>query len=121
MDFLSIQRLGGCPKIDPNQAIQEAVDLASKSDVVIYIGGLTPEWESEGFDRPSLLLPGRQDELITKLSRANPNTVVCIQAVSQGILYILYADVLHLLLGIGCIDALGRRRKRDYPSLVFRQ
>ncbi|KAG5220747.1 glycoside hydrolase family protein [Salix suchowensis] len=73
-------RLGGCPKIDPDQAIQEAVDLAAKSDVVIYIGGLTPEWESEGFDRPSLQLPGRQDELITKLSRANPNTVVCIQA-----------------------------------------
>ena len=75
------QRLGGIEKIDPDQAIQKAVALATRSDVVIYIGGLTPEWESEGFDRPTLYMPGRQDELISKLGKANPNTVVCIQAV----------------------------------------
>lgn len=57
------------------------MSLARTADAVIYVGGLTPEWESEGFDRPSLQLPGRQDELITKLAQANPNTVVCIQAV----------------------------------------
>ncbi|KAL0947223.1 hypothetical protein HGRIS_013340 [Hohenbuehelia grisea] len=73
-------RLGGCPKIDPNEAIENAVALARTVDTVIYVGGLTPEWESEGFDRPSLQLPGRQDEVIAKLAAANPNTVVCLQA-----------------------------------------
>ncbi|KIJ69540.1 glycoside hydrolase family 3 protein [Hydnomerulius pinastri MD-312] len=73
-------RFGGAKKIDPDQAIKDAVALAAKSDVVIYVGGLTPEWESEGFDRPTLHMPGRQDELISKLGKANPNTVVCIQA-----------------------------------------
>lgn len=76
------QRLGGCPKIDPEEAIVEATSLAKDVDVVVIVGGLTPEWESEGFDRPSLTLPGLQDKLIASVAKANPNTVVCIQAVS---------------------------------------
>jgi beta-glucosidase len=56
--------------------------LAEKADAVIFVGGLSPEWESEGFDRPTLKLPGRQDEVIARLAEANPKTIVCIQAVS---------------------------------------
>ncbi|KAG6910876.1 hypothetical protein DXG01_006559 [Tephrocybe rancida] len=73
-------RLGGCEKIDPEEAIQAAVSLAARSDAVLYVGGLSPEWESEGFDRPTLQMPGLQDELIQRLAEANPNTVVVIQA-----------------------------------------
>ncbi|KAI0050040.1 glycoside hydrolase family 3 protein [Auriscalpium vulgare] len=72
-------RLGGAAKIDPKKAIEEAVKLASESDAVVIVGGLTPEWESEGFDRPSLSLPGLQDELISKVSKANMKTVVVLQ------------------------------------------
>lgn len=72
-------RLGGCEKIDPDKAVEDAVALAKESDVVIFVGGLTPEWESEGFDRPTLSLPGRQDEVIARLAEANPQTVVCLQ------------------------------------------
>ena len=75
------QRLGGCEKIDPDSAIQAAVQLAAESDVVIVVAGLSPEWESEGFDRPTLDMPGRQNELIARVAKANPNTVVCVQAV----------------------------------------
>lgn len=75
-------RLGGCEVIDADAAIEDAVKLATDSDAVVFIGGLGPEWESEGFDRPSLDLPGRQAEVISKLAFANPNTIVCIQAVS---------------------------------------
>ncbi|KAG6850469.1 hypothetical protein H0H93_012890 [Arthromyces matolae] len=73
-------RLGGCEKIDPEEAIQAAVSLAARSDAVLYVGGLSPEWESEGFDRPTLHMPGLQDELIQRLAEANPNTVIVIQA-----------------------------------------
>ncbi|KAF8892689.1 glycoside hydrolase family 3 protein [Infundibulicybe gibba] len=73
-------RLGGCEKIDPEEAIRRAVDLAAQSDIAIIVGGLSPEWESEGFDRLTLGLPGRQDELISKVSQANKKTVVCLQA-----------------------------------------
>jgi beta-glucosidase len=56
--------------------------LAAKSDAVILVTGLSPEWEAEGFDRPTLDMPGRQNELIQRVGQANPNTVVCLQAVS---------------------------------------
>jgi beta-glucosidase len=56
--------------------IAEAVDLAKRSDVVVLIAGLNREWESEGFDRVDMKLPGKQDELIERVAAANPNTVV---------------------------------------------
>ncbi|KAK0240437.1 glycoside hydrolase family 3 protein [Armillaria nabsnona] len=73
-------RLGGCERIDPDKAIDSAVSLASKVDAVVFVAGLTPEWESEGFDRSTLELPGRQDEVITRIAEVNTNVIVCIQA-----------------------------------------
>jgi beta-glucosidase len=58
----------------------EAVELARRADVVILVAGLTGEWEAEGFDRVDMKLPGQQDELITKVAAANPNTVVVLNA-----------------------------------------
>lgn len=77
-----MQRLGGCEKIDPDGALVAAEKLAAESDVVIVVAGLSPDWESEGFDRPTLDMPGRQNELIARVAKANSNTVVCLQAVS---------------------------------------
>ncbi|KAJ3558052.1 hypothetical protein NM688_g1141 [Phlebia brevispora] len=73
-------RLGGCEKINPYKAMDAAVKLAKESDVVIVVAGLSPDWESEGFDRPTLNMPGLQNELISRVGKANPNTVVCVQA-----------------------------------------
>ena len=56
--------------------IAEAVKLAKKSDVVVLIAGLTGEWESEGFDRVDMKLPGAQNELIERVAKANKNTIV---------------------------------------------
>jgi len=38
------------------------------------------EWESEGYDRTSMSLPGHQDALITAVAAANPRTVVVLQS-----------------------------------------
>lgn len=69
--------------------------LASQSDAVIVVAGLTPEWESEGFDRPSLDLPGRQDELIMRVGRVNASTIVVMQSVSTR-LSMLFPFVVYL-------------------------
>lgn len=66
----------GCGPAEPAGALEAAVALAAESDVAIVVAGLTPDWESEGFDRPDLSLPGRQAELIEAVAAANPNTVV---------------------------------------------
>jgi beta-glucosidase len=56
--------------------IAEAVELAKRSDVAVIIAGLNGDWESEGFDRADMKLPGEQDELIRQVVAANPNTIV---------------------------------------------
>lgn len=39
--------------IEPDEAMQAAVDLAKESDVAVVVAGLTAEWEAEGSDRPT--------------------------------------------------------------------
>jgi beta-glucosidase len=60
--------------------IERAVSLAREVDVAVVVVGTTDEVESEGFDRTSLSLPGRQDELVRRIADANPNTVVVVNA-----------------------------------------
>ncbi|MBN2550441.1 MAG: glycoside hydrolase family 3 C-terminal domain-containing protein [Anaerolineales bacterium] len=68
-------RIGCLPPIHADP-LQQAVDLAAKSDVAVIFAGLTPEWESEGFDRPDMQLVQGQDALIERVAAANPNTIV---------------------------------------------
>jgi beta-glucosidase len=46
----------------------------------VVVVGTSDEIESEGFDRASLALPGRQDELVRRVAAANPRTVVVVNA-----------------------------------------
>lgn len=57
-----------------------AVEAARDADAVILLLGTSEEIESESFDRPTLSLPGRQDELATAILDTNPNTVVVVNA-----------------------------------------
>ena len=66
----------GCELPGPVDPIGDARSLAADSDVAVVVVGLTPEWESEGFDRPDLSLPGEQDRLVREVAAAQPNTVV---------------------------------------------
>ena len=58
----------------------DALALAKRADLAIVVAGLTSEWESEGFDRVDMNLPGAQNELIEKVAAVNPNTVVVLNA-----------------------------------------
>jgi beta-glucosidase len=68
------------PLEDEDAALDHAVKLAREADVAIVVVGTTPEVESEGFDRTSLALPGRQDELVRRVNEAQPRTVVVVNA-----------------------------------------
>ncbi|BCJ44964.1 beta-glucosidase [Actinoplanes ianthinogenes] len=74
------------PGPDEDGLIDEAVALAARSDVAVVVVGTTEQVESEGFDRTSLALPGRQDELVTRVAAANPRTVVVVNAGSPVLL-----------------------------------
>ncbi len=70
----------GCSVDMADDPILAAVDLAAQSDVAIVVVGLTPAWESEGFDRANMELVGRQNELVSRVIAGNPNTIVVVNA-----------------------------------------
>lgn len=53
-----------------------AVKAAKTSQVVLLFVGTSNAYESEGFDRPDLILPKNQDELISKVAEVNKNVIV---------------------------------------------
>jgi beta-glucosidase len=62
------------------EELEQAVALAAEADVAVVVVGTTEEVESEGFDRDSLTLPGRQDELVRRVAAVNPRTIVVVNA-----------------------------------------
>jgi beta-glucosidase len=72
---LAAVHLGCLPPV-PGDAIERAVALAAATDVAIVCVGFGGEWQSEGFDRPDLALPGKQDALVEQVAAANPRTIV---------------------------------------------
>jgi beta-glucosidase len=45
----------------------EALDQATKADLILYVGGITPAQEGEGFDRKAIELPEVQENLVKAL------------------------------------------------------
>ena len=70
----------GAPIAAADDLLAEAEAVASAADVAIVVVGTTDEVESEGFDRITLALPGRQDELVRRVAAANPRTIVVVNA-----------------------------------------
>ena len=68
----------GMRLVDTGDSVQRAADLAARSDVAVVIVGTTDDWESEGHDRDTLDLPGRQAELIRAVRAANERTIVLV-------------------------------------------
>jgi beta-glucosidase len=73
--FFGILRQG-CLLPMVGDPIRPATNLAAESDAALVFVGLSDEWESEGYDRPDMELPGRQVELIEQVAAVNKNTVV---------------------------------------------
>lgn len=61
---------------DSGQDVAAAENLAKHSDVAIVFAY---QWESEGMDLPNLSLPDNQDELIERIARVNPRTIVVLE------------------------------------------
>ena len=65
---------------DADALIAAAAAAAARADVALVVVGTNSEVESEGYDRTSLALPGRQDDLVRAVAAANPRTVVLVNA-----------------------------------------
>ncbi|KZT03376.1 glycoside hydrolase family 3 protein [Laetiporus sulphureus 93-53] len=133
-------RLGGAVVEDADALMARAERVAAEADAVVVVVGLNADWETEGYDRTTLALPGRTDELVWRVARANKRkrTVVVTQAGSAiampwaeepGVLGIVHAWYLGNATGeaigdvlIGRVNPCGRmsltfgRRLEDYAS-----
>ncbi len=77
LDF-SAARLGiGLPLGD--KAIAAAAAIARDADVAVVFVGRSGEWDTEGADLLDIKLPGRQDELVSAVAKANKRTIVVLQ------------------------------------------
>ena len=54
---------------DESDSIEDAVAVAEKSDLVIFVGGDNNFTSGEGHDRSDLVLPGKQRELILEVAK----------------------------------------------------
>src|SRR5438270_2559721 len=73
-------RLGIAPQKDEGSLLEEAVQAAAESDLAVVVVGSADGTESEGYDRETMVLPGRQDELVRRVAAANARTVVVVNS-----------------------------------------
>jgi len=68
----------GCRWMAPPDLADRAVAAARDADVAVVVVGTSNEWESEGFDRHTLVLPADQDDLVRRVAAVNSKTVVVV-------------------------------------------
>lgn len=70
----------GAQPVDGGDTIDAAIAAARAAAVAVVVVGTNADWETEGEDRTTMALPGRQDELVRRVAEANPRTVVVVNA-----------------------------------------
>lgn len=73
-------RLGIRLQVDDDSLLAEAAQAAAAADVAVVVVGSADATESEGFDRQTMVLPGRQDDLVRRVAAANARTVVVVNS-----------------------------------------
>lgn len=68
--------------VSDDEALTAAEEAARGAEAAVVVVGLTEEDETEAADKHTLALPGRQDELVTRVAAAAKRTVVVINAAS---------------------------------------
>ena len=93
----------------------DAIQAASESDVVVFLGGLNLDLEREGSDRPDILLPEIQVELLSKIARVNPNIVLVL--LHGGI--VALDDAIHSIAAVVSVGYPGRYAGLAVPKALF--
>ncbi|GAV76438.1 Glyco_hydro_3 domain-containing protein/Glyco_hydro_3_C domain-containing protein [Cephalotus follicularis] len=70
----------GCPDVscDSDALFEEAIQSAKQAAFVIVVAGLDLSQETEDHDRVSLLLPGKQMDLVTSVATASKRPVILV-------------------------------------------
>lgn len=121
------------------EMISKACEIAKSAEVAVIFAGLPDSFESEGYDRIHMSMPNCQNELIKRIVRVQPNTVVVLhngspiempwfddvkgiletylggQAVGEACVDILFGDVNPS----GKLPETFPRKLQDNPSYLY--
>ncbi|MGV8981589.1 glycoside hydrolase family 3 C-terminal domain-containing protein [Clostridium sp.] len=121
------------------ELISRACEVAKSAEVAVIFAGLPDSFESEGYDRIHMSMPNCQNELIKRIAKLQPNTVVVLhngspiempwekdvkgileaylggQAVGEASVDVLFGDVNPS----GKLPETFPRKLQDNPSYLF--
>lgn len=71
---------GGCKDVSCNSTdgFGEAIEAAKRADIVVVIAGLNLTQETEDLDRVTLLLPGKQQDLVNIIASVTKKPIVLV-------------------------------------------
>ncbi|KAF7048457.1 hypothetical protein CFC21_057217 [Triticum aestivum] len=101
-----------------NQPIAAAVDAARRADATVVVVGLDQKVEAEGLDRTSLLLPGRQAELVSAVAKASKGPVILV-LMSGGPVDIAFAQNDRKIAGILWAGYPGQAGGQAIADVIF--
>ncbi|WP_293787025.1 beta-glucosidase [uncultured Aeromicrobium sp.] len=75
---LGIQLGALSSSVDDDALIDRAVEAAREADLTVIVVSSNDALEAEGADRPTLSLPGRQDDMVAAVAAVDPGVVVVV-------------------------------------------
>ncbi|KAI9050375.1 hypothetical protein LZ554_005540 [Drepanopeziza brunnea f. sp. 'monogermtubi'] len=73
-------RLGACLKLEEDEGILRAVNLAKRCSNTIVVVGLNSDYEKEGRDRATLSMPAGYDALVSAVLAVQPSAIIVTQS-----------------------------------------
>ncbi|XP_058080552.1 probable beta-D-xylosidase 6 isoform X1 [Magnolia sinica] len=101
-----------------DDGFEEAIHVAKMADVVVVVAGLDPTQESEEHDRLSLLLPGKQMDLVLAVAHASKRPIVVI-LMGGGPLDVSFAKDHPLIASILWVGYPGEAGGKAVAEVIF--
>ncbi|CAL0331571.1 unnamed protein product [Lupinus luteus] len=115
-----ITYVSGCHDVPclSDDGFAEAVDSAKGADFVVIVTGLDLTQETEDHDRNSLLLPGKQTDLVLSVAAASKNPVILVLT-GGGPLDVSFAEKNPLIASILWVGYPGEAGGKALAEIIF--
>ncbi|KAL5100007.1 hypothetical protein RYX36_004334 [Vicia faba] len=110
----------GCRDVqcDSDDGFAEAIDIAKEADFVVIVAGISTIQETEDLDRVSLLLPGKQMELVLRIAAASKRPVILVLT-GGGPLDVSSAETDNLIASILWVGYPGEAGGKALAEIIF--
>lgn len=110
----------GCSdvKCDSDDGFAVAIDIAKQADFVVIVAGLDTTLETEDLDRVSLLLPGKQMDLVSRVAAASRRPVILVLT-GGGPLDVSFAENNQLITSILWVGYPGEAGGKALAEIIF--